>query len=167
MKKIIIVLFIVSLLIIFNKKEEILLPDDSIRFRIIANSNSLEDKQEKEVIKKDILKNIMPLISSNNYSTTKEKINNNMPLIKKELDKYNINYQINYGMNYFPPKTYKGVKYKEGDYESLVITIGNGLGNNYWCVLYPSLCLVEDDQEMTDIEYHSYIKDLLNKINYD
>ena len=53
------------------------------------------------------------------------------------------------------------VEYKEGNYESLVITLGDGLGENYWCVLYPPLCLVEQNNT-SDIEYKSIISEILN-----
>ena len=53
--------------------------------------------------------------------------------------------------------------YKEGYYESIVITIGNGEGNNWWCFLFPNLCLV-DLQNKTDIEYKSWLVKQINKI---
>ena len=55
-----------------------------------------------------------------------------------------------------------GKEYKEGEYNSLVITLGNGLGDNWWCVLFPPLCLLEGE-ESTEVEYHSYVVDTLNK----
>ena len=51
----------------------------------------------------------------------------------------------------------------EGYYESIVITIGNGEGNNWWCFLFPNLCLV-DLQNKTDIEYKSWLIKQINKI---
>ena len=71
-------------------------------------------------------------------------------------------YNINYGLNYFPKKEYKGITYKEGYYESLVVTIGDGKGDNWWCVLFPPFCLIENDKK-TDVEYRLYIKDMLEK----
>ena len=73
-------------------------------------------------------------------------------------------FRINYGMNYFPEKEYKNVIYKEGNYESLVVTLGDGLGENFWCVLFPPLCLLEGEEENTkDVEYHILVKDILKK----
>lgn len=65
-------------------------------------------------------------------------------------------------MNYFPEKEYKGVKYDEGYYESLVITLGEGKGKNWWCVLFPPLCLVEAE-ESDKVEYKFFIKELIDK----
>lgn len=71
------------------------------------------------------------------------------------------NYKINYGMNYFPSKSYRGIVYPSGKYESLVITLGSGFGDNWWCVLYPPLCLIDEDMDTSDVVYRSYIKDIL------
>mgnify|MGYP000236614317 CR=1 FL=1 len=76
---------------------------------------------------------------------------------------YDMSYKINFGYNYFPAKEYRNIKYKEGYYESIVITIGNGEGNNWWCFLFPNLCLV-DLQNKTDIEYKSWLVKQINKI---
>ena len=66
-------------------------------------------------------------------------------------------------MNYFPEKEYKGIVYEEGEYESLVITLGNGLGENFWCVLFPPLCLLDSEEEVEDVEYTSFVKELVEK----
>ncbi|MEI3507940.1 MAG: stage II sporulation protein R [Bacilli bacterium] len=77
-------------------------------------------------------------------------------------EKYDKNYQVNFGSNYFPEKEYKGVKYEEGYYEFLLVTLGEGKGDNWWCVLFPPLCLIEAD-ESTDVEYKSIVKELIDK----
>lgn len=71
-------------------------------------------------------------------------------------------FKINYGSNYFPEKKYKGITYKEGYYESLVITLGEGKGDNWWCVLFPPLCLIEAD-ESRNVEYKSFVKEMFDK----
>ena len=51
--------------------------------------------------------------------------------------------------------------YQEGYYESLVISIGDANGDNFWCVLFPNFCLVDREEHHT---YKSYFKELINKI---
>ena len=68
-------------------------------------------------------------------------------------------YNISFGENYFPSKTYKGVKYNEGYYESLVIAIGDAKGDNWWCVLFPNYCLIDKEKST----YKSIIKDIFTK----
>ena len=91
-----------------------------------------------------------------------ENLDNDIGNIFKE-NNYDMSYKINFGYNYFPAKEYRNIKYKEGYYESIVITIGNGEGNNWWCFLFPNLCLV-DLQNKTDIEYKSWLVKQINKI---
>ena len=166
MKKIIIILFIFSLIIIFNSKEkDIIIPNNAIRFRVIANSDNIKDQNEKMIIKEKVEQEVYKLINgANNTSKVRNLIHDNMDDIKKIMDSYNVKYNINYGYNYFPNKNYKGVMYKAGNYESLVITLGEGLGQNFWCVLFPPLCLLDNQKEdVSDVEYQLYIKKLLDK----
>ena len=57
-------------------------------------------------------------------------------------------------------KEYKNVIYEEGEYESVVITIGDGNGKNFWCVLFPPLCMLDED---SNIEYSSLVKEIIDK----
>ena len=87
-----------------------------------------------------------------------------METIEEIVASYNIPYSINYGNNYFPSKNYKGIMYQAGNYESLVITLGEGAGNNFWCVLFPPLCLLDNENEdVSDVDYQLYVKKLLDK----
>ena len=166
MKKIIIALFLITVIVLVNKREtKVLIPDNAIRFRIIANSNKLEDQTQKLEIKEELEPVIANILStSNSIDETRKEIKNNMYEVKDILNKYDTNYKINYGYNYFPEKNYKGVTYKAGNYESLVVTLGDGLGDNWWCVLFPPLCLLEaNEEDYNDITYTSYIKELIDK----
>ena len=166
MKKIIVCLFIVIVLVLVNKEEiKVLIPEDAIRFRIIANSNSIEDQKEKIEIRNELEPIIGDILTnSTTKEETKTEINNNLYKINHVIDKFNTTYDVNYGLNFFPEKNYKGVTYKEGNYESLVITLGDGLGDNWWCVLFPPLCLLEaNETNYDDITYTSYIQELINK----
>ncbi len=163
MKKIIIILFIISIIFIVSNKNEIMIPKDSIRFRILANSNSIEDQALKNKVKDEIINDVISKYEFNENSNSKEIIEKSIPDIESIVKKYDVNYTINFGKNYFPEKEYNGIKYPEGDYESLVITIDKGKGDNFWCVLYPPLCLVEDNKDYSNIEYKSIIKHIINK----
>ena len=166
MKKIIIVLFLISLGFIFlGEDEEILIPGEAIRFRVIANSNTLEDQTEKLAIKEQVEEEIYKLINGvGNVKDVRNIIENNMDTINDIVNSYGVSYQISYGNNYFPSKTYKGVLYPAGNYESLVITLGKGAGNNFWCVLFPPLCLLENSNvDVSDVDYQLYVKKLLDE----
>lgn len=172
MKKIITIIVLIILMIVtMSKEEEVIIPKDAIRFRVIANSNDLKDQQEKKKIAKTLGNNITKLLKNQNSlqetrTTLKKNINTFTTTVQEEMknDNYDNNVEVNYGMNYFPEKTYKGVKYKEGEYESLVVTLGKGEGNNFWCVLFPPLCLLEaEEKDTNEVEYTSFVKELIDK----
>ena len=165
MKKLIIGLFLLVVISVsINEKEHFLIPDDAIRFRIIANSDSKEDQDLKINIKNNVEKEIYKLIgNAENIDDVRKLITNNIDKIDNVMKKYNVSYDINYGNNYFPEKEYKGISYKEGNYESLVITLGNGLGHNWWCVLFPPLCLLDEQENLDNAEYELYASKLINK----
>ncbi len=163
MKKLLIILSIIITILCINKP--VTIPKESIRFRIIANSDSLED----QTLKKEIVNNLSKELSNTNNLTSLEEsrkyIKRELPLFTEIVNKtlkdnnYNKDFHINYGKNYFPEKTYKNVVYPEGFYESLVITLGDGKGQNFWCVLFPPLCLIDED----NVEYKSIIKEVIDK----
>ena len=172
MKKIIIILTILTSILIYNevKNNEVIIPDAAIRLRVIPNSNSSLDQNMKNKVKKYLEKNTyLTLNNTTDIDEARIKINNNLVNIDNNIEKifkdnkYNMEYKVNFGYNYFPEKKYRGLKYKEGYYESLVITIGEGKGDNWWCVLFPNLCLV-DLENKTNAEYKSWIVEQINKI---
>ena len=169
-KTIIIVLSIFIIYQITNNKENIIITKSAIRLRIIADSNSVYDQYIKNEVKKimeaeikDNLNDITEIETSRNI--IKSNINKYREKIEKLFIKKNYTKEINinFGLNYFPKKVYKGVTYEQGDYESLVITIGSGQGDNWWCVLFPPLCLLEAE-ENTEVEYKFKVLELLDKI---
>ena len=167
MKKIFYVILILLIFSFFLKNENNpIIPENSIRFRIIANSNNTVDQNTKLQIKKELEQKFFPLLE--NTTTIQESrkiIKDNESVIKNTLNSYNIPYTINYGQNYFPAKEYKGVNYEEGNYESLVISLGEAKGNNWWCVMYPPLCLLEsnaDDYE--EVEYKFFIQEIISNL---
>lgn len=164
MKKVIVlVISIIIGILVYKKNDEIVIPSDSIRIRVIANSNSIKDLYKKKIIKDNIKNNLYKLLSNaNSIESANDLVKDNINNIKDIVSKQTNDYEINYGLNYFPKKIYKGVVYPEGDYKSLVITIGSGLGDNWWCVLYPPLCLIEDNDTINDVDYRLLIQDILN-----
>ncbi len=162
MKKIIVLLFVLTIIYISKSEEEIIIPTNSIRYRIIANSDSTKDQMLKMNIKEKLDEEILPILSdSNSIEDSRLLIKDNLDNIKNIVSKYTDDFDVNYGKNYFPKKTYKGINYDAGNYESLVITLGSGLGKNWWCVLYPPLCLI--DENTNDVEYTTLVKEILKK----
>jgi len=169
MRKVIIVLCIILALSTLSNKNNvnnsINIPKEAIRFRLIANSNEIADQALKLNIKGKLEQEIFPLIAtSTSVNEARNNIQNNLEQIDNMLTKYEISYNISYGYNLFPEKSYYGVNYEAGNYESLIITIGEGVGDNWWCVLFPPLCLLEGkENDSEEVEYKSFVKEMINK----
>lgn len=167
MKKIIIILAVITSILVVNKKT-VIIPKQSIRFRIIANSNNTIDQSLKMKILSELSSEIKDIENVKNIDEAREKIKKEIPKFTEIVDKtlkdnnYNKSFHINYGKNFFPRKQYKNVVYEEGDYESVVISLGDGEGKNFWCVLFPPLCLI-DEETQKNTEYKSFVKEIIDK----
>ena len=146
-----------------------LIPDEAIRIRVIANSNSEYDQEIKYKVKEEIECDMYNLLkNTTDLEEARDLIKNNLSSVEENIDTvlqnegYKLPFRINFGLNYFPEKVFKGVTYEEGYYESVVVTLGEGLGDNWWCVLFPPLCTLEAE-ESTDVEYTTMLKTIIDK----
>lgn len=168
-RKIFLILLVFIILSVYKTtNQDIIIPDSSIRLRVIPNSNNPEDINIKEKVKQYLENNIYYITKdTKEIEEARTIINKNIPNIDNNINNifnnnnYTKPYKINFGYNYFPKKEYKEKIYKEGYYESLVISIGDAKGDNWWCVLFPNYCLIDINEKY---EYKSYIKELINKI---
>lgn len=167
-KLIIIILTVITIFLVYDRvnADTVVIPNDSIRLRVIPNSNSSYDQAIKSRVKEYLESDVFYLFKdTKSIEEARDIISNNMSNINYNIqnifDEYNydMSFDVNYGSNYFPEKEFKGVKYKEGYYESLVVSIGNADGDNWWCVLFPNLCIVNDD----DVQYTSLVKEIVHK----
>lgn len=172
MKKVFVFILMLLILVSVYKKSNnsVKIPDSAIRFRILANSNSPRDQKIKEDIRDKMQKELYSLLqNSKSIDDSRKIINSNMSnfdeILKDSMKDIEYSYSIDYGMHYFPSKTYKGITYDEGNYESLLVTLGSGKGDNWWCVLFPPLCLLEAEEssDVKDVEYKSFIKEIIEK----
>ena len=167
-RQIFIIILVLTIISIYKlNQQDYIIPDTSIRLRVIPNSNSAEDINIKEQVKQYLETNIYNITkNTNTIDEARYIIKDNIPNIENNIESifkdnvYLLPFKVNYGYNYFPEKTYKGIIYDEGYYESLVISIGEADGDNWWCVLFPNFCLVDIKE---DPEYKSYFKELIDK----
>lgn len=155
-----------------TKSTNVLIPEEAIRLRVLANSNSTEDQQLKMKVSEALQSDLyMMLNNTKGIDTAREKIETNLPnlrtKVKTTLQQQNspLSFQLDYGIHHFPAKTYKGVTYPEGDYESVLVTLGKGEGDNWWCVLFPPLCIMEaeETEAKEETEYKFFIQELIEK----
>ena len=174
MKRLILLILAITVLFLVAgtyQEDYYIIPDKAIRIRIIPNSNSIKDQFLKKQVKTNIeLEVENDLKNSKDLETSRKILINNLNkyenvvanVLKNEQEK--TNFSVDYGYHYFPEKKYKGVKYEAGNYESLLVTLGKGQGDNWWCVLFPPLCQLEaEDTNQDDIEYSFYVKELFEK----
>lgn len=172
MKKIMIILCIIVVIFVSTKTtEDLIIPDESIRIRVIANSNTTRDQLIKNIVRKKIEKEVTDLLANvTNIDEARIVLQENIELINDSVEtvlaknNYDVDYEVNFGYNLFPEKKYKGVVYQEGYYESVIVTLGEGEGDNWWCVLFPPLCLMEtSSSNLEEVEYKSFIKEIIDK----
>lgn len=176
MKKILLItsliLFLTFLSNVKNvKSEEIVIPHEAIRLRIIANSNTDYDQKIKMKLSIELEKKIQEILKdTKNLEEARIIIKDNLDTLNNYINdiikenNYNQKFTLTYGNNFFPEKKYNGVIYEKGYYESLIVTLGKGNGNNWWCVLFPPLCLMEaEETNVDDVQYKFFIKELLDK----
>lgn len=171
MKRILIITAIVMIILISGKEKHIVIPDSAIRFRVVANSNSLEDQRKKNKISLEVENYLMDITKTaesgteageillKNYEKIKAHVNDYL-----EKEKIEDQVEIEIGRNYFPKKKYKGIEYPEGYYNSVVLNVGHKQGVNWWCVIYPPLCLL-DHENKEEIEYTSLVQEVLKRYN--
>ena len=176
MKKILLIMCIIILMsFLTNVKqvnsEEIKIPNEAIRIRVIANSNEEIDQKIKMKLSIELQKEISKLLkNTTNVEEARLIIKSNINSLNQKTKEFlikenaNTEFTITFGNAFFPEKKYNGVIYEQGYYESLLVTLGNGKGNNWWCVLFPPLCLMEaNENETGEVEYKFFIKELLDK----
>ncbi len=172
MKRLIsIILAVIVLFTVYNKVFANNLDNDNalIRLRVIPNSNSPIDQSMKELVKSYLERDIYPLITEEDTpNEIRNKIINNLDNMDNDIttifktNDYDKKFTISYGYNYFPQKELYNETYQEGYYESLVISIGNAEGDNFWCLLFPNFCLLENTNN-EEVKYDFILSKLLTK----
>ena len=119
-----------------------------LRMHVLANSNSIEDQKLKIAVKNSILKATQELFI--NCNSLDESINiakNNTALIKASAEevikKYNKSYDVKVYVDneFFDVREYKDFTMPSGNYNTVKVVIGEGKGKNWWCVMYPAVCI--------------------------
>ncbi len=122
--------------------------DNTLRLHVLANSDSESDQQLKLCVRDAVVektaeltkgcKNIEEavLIYKNNLGVLEETAQN---VVNEKGYSYDVN--VTFGKETYPEREYEGVRLPAGEYTSLKINIGESEGKNWWCVLFPPLCV--------------------------
>lgn len=144
-----------------------------LRIHIRANSNEQIDQSVKYEIKDKIVEYLTPYISEcDTLNKAENLLVSNLKGIEKVADKhleirgFNYSSKADVRTEEFPTRTYDELTLSAGKYRALIVTLGDGKGDNWWCVVYPPLCFVGNG---TRYEYKSKILEIINqfKRNYE
>lgn len=166
------VLFICFLIILIkNYSDHVFgsISNNFFRLHIVANSDSTEDQVIKYEIRDSILNYISPeLKNSKSKDEALRIIQSNIPafydLSNNILSKHNVNYSVNISVgNYnFPTKDYSNFVLPEGNYDALKIELGNASGQNWWCVMFPSICIIDNSTFSTQDSTNDILENSLD-----
>ena len=123
-----------------------------LRLHVVANSDSTEDQILKYKIRDAVIDYMKPYFSNINtkndalniLNSQKNNINDLATKIATE-NGYNYPVNVSIGNFYFPTKEYSEIILPEGYYDALKIELGNAKGQNWWCVMFPSLCIIDSN----------------------
>ncbi len=144
---------------------------DYLRLHIRANSNSEIDQSVKYKVRDNVVEYLTPKVASVKDKCelvdllNSELINIQM-VANKTLQENGMNYisTASIRREYFPTRTYNDVTLESDFYDALIIELGSGEGDNWWCVVYPPLCFVGNSGINTQtFKYKSKIMELINK----
>jgi len=126
------------------------IPEESIRLRILADSDAPEDQVLKRRVRDAVIASMNSWVTEpQSLEEARETVRERLPeleaIVKDLVSDSGFNYAVDVelGIVPFPTKVYGGRVYPAGDYEAVRITLGRGLGQNWWCVLFPPLCFVD------------------------
>ncbi len=119
-----------------------------IRLHILAKSNSETDQKIKLAVRDEVINAVsdIPITDTDKFLDVSEKtanqylISNNIPYRAK----------AQYGIFTFPRKSYENITLPAGRYRGVRIILDKGEGENWWCVMYPPLCVTEKAEEASD-----------------
>lgn len=115
------------------------LENSIIRLHILAESDSKEDQK----IKLGVRDAVLEATKSTDIKSTSLFLEKSVKSANEYLEKNNIPYRATaeFGTFEFPQKTYRNITLPAGEYKGIRIFLGSGKGQNWWCVMYPPLCV--------------------------
>ncbi len=141
-------------------------PADYLRIHIRANSNESIDQTVKYAVRDEIVEYLTPLVAAcQKKEEALEKIEEALPRITQIADGVLRARGFFYGAKArlkeesFPTRVYGEYILPAGEYSALLLELGSGSGDNWWCVVYPPLCFTGGE----NVVYKSKIQEIINR----
>lgn len=147
-----------------------------LRFHVIANSNSKKDQEVKLKVKSFLIDEIYDELDAERRGQTKADIISFLSVNREELERKAEEFLRGLGKEdpvsleivwcEFPEKFYGDIMLPAGRYQAAHVKIGKGLGHNWWCVLYPRVCITKDAAAVVPEASREELKKLLSPEDY-
>ncbi|MCC2683661.1 MAG: stage sporulation protein [Paenibacillaceae bacterium] len=126
------------------------IPQESIRLRIVANSDTIRDQWIKREVKRAVTDEMNSWVAKpQSIEEAREAVQSHLPELDQAIaqvlqrNHFDYTFQAELESTPFPTKMFGERVYPAADYEALLITLGEAQGQNWWCVLFPPLCFVD------------------------
>lgn len=171
MKKIILPIIIAAVAVIMLTSCAAGANEEYIRIHIRANSNAEIDQMVKLAVRDRVVDYLTPLAANvDSKSEMWQVINDNKAQLKAIADNtlsecgFSYRASIKLGEDTFPTREYGDLTLSAGVYDAIIIELGTGDGDNWWCVAFPPLCFIAAEENGSqEVKYRSWIYDLFNK----
>lgn len=148
--------------------------EEIIRLHVIANSDSANDQAFKLEVKDEIVAYLQEeLKDAATKSEARQIILENLSEIEwiaaQKISEEGYSYDAKASLTYcdFPVKQYGDLTFPAGTYEALRVQIGKSAGRNWWCVMFPSLCKVDETYDEITDENKEKFKEILTEKEYE
>ncbi|MBR2372052.1 MAG: stage II sporulation protein R [Clostridia bacterium] len=143
---------------------------DCLRIHIRANSNEQIDQNVKYMVKDAVVEFLTPLLADATDKTKAKQIvvENSKQIcevVNTVLEKNGFDYKSSAKVTkeIFPTRSYGDFVLEQGEYDALIVNLGSGSGDNWWCVVYPPLCFVGGEQTDGCLVYKSKLQEIIKK----
>lgn len=143
------------------------LQNEYLRIHIRADSNENDAQAVKYRVRDEIVAYLTPLIAECESKTqamqgVKENLNRISEIAERTLTSQGFSYGATAELTTetFPTRVYGEYTLPAGEYSALIVRLGKGAGDNWWCVVYPPLCFAATN---TDVVYKSKIKEIIDR----
>lgn len=162
-----VLLIIISAAVIAPRMQPYSGQSEYLRIHVRANSNSQTDQSIKYAVKDSVVQFVAPYVAN---CTTKSAAIEVMGGLTEDIERVCDARLAELGADYaaraqirresFPTRVYDGRTLPAGEYDALIIELGEGTGDNWWCVIYPPLCFTSVS---ANVHYRSIIYDIIDK----
>lgn len=144
-----------------------------IRLHVIANSDTVSDQTLKLQVRDSIIQDLQSVLkNSSSIEEARSILAKQLPQIQRKAEEtirekgYDYTVSVSLNQRYFPVKVYGDLTFPAGVYEALCLEIGEASGRNWWCVLFPSLCFVDETYAVVPEESKEKLQDSLSEEEY-